>query len=301
MNIDQNIRKELVRVTIDCNANCCFCNFCKENEKDFKNPTKKELIRQIDYLRAKGADYIIFSGGEPLIYRGIIEIISYTRKLGFKDIELQTNALALDGKKIEELKNSGLTRLFISLHSHKDLINNALFNSIYDTKLVVENIKKLNKTGFKITLNPVVNSLTYKLLPDFAKFIIDNFPWLESISLSILQPHGRGYLNKFLLPNYQEISPYIIVFRDKLNKAGIKVINPYCGLPMCVSNWDKYPEDNVEYIENFFRAFKNHDQNKIYLAKCQNCKFQFLCNGIWREYPEIFGTQLVNSWLKTIN
>jgi len=296
--MQQNIRKELIRVTIDCNANCFFCNFCRENEKDFINPTKQELINKIDDLAKSGANYIVFSGGEPLIYKDIMAIIFQAKKNGFKDIELQTNALALDDKMVEELKNSGLTRLFISLHSHNNQINKKLFNSFYDTNLVVGNIKKLNQKGFKITLNPVVNSLTYKLLPAFAKFIVENFPWLESVSLSIMQPHGRGYLNKNLLPNYKEIESAISIFRDLLNKNNIKVVNPYCGLPMCIANWHRYPEDNVEYAENYIE--KRQDQNKVYLNSCNKCKFQFLCNGVWREYPQIFGEREVNSWLRPV-
>jgi len=294
----ENIRKELIRVTIDCNANCCFCNFCQENEKDFKNPSLEELMKQIDDLKKSGVNYVVISGGEPLIYKDINHIISYAKEQGFKDIELQTNALALDDKKIEELKNSGLTRLFISLHSNNNLINKKLFNSFYDTNLVVGNIKKLNNKGFKITLNPVVNSLTYKLLPAFAQFIVENFPWLESVSLSVMQPHGRGYLNKHLLPNYQVISSSIITFRELLNNSGIKVINPYCGLPMCLADWYKYPEDNVEYAENYIE--KKQDQNKVYLDSCNKCKLQFLCNGVWREYLQIFAAKEINNCLKPI-
>src|SRR4030042_1747038 len=124
--MQENIRKELIRVTIDCNANCCFCNFCRENEKEFNNPSKQELMREIDKLKEKGVKYIVFSGGEPMIYKDIIGIIDYAKKQGFKELELQTNALALDDQKIEDLKKSGLTLLFISLHSHDDIINKKL-------------------------------------------------------------------------------------------------------------------------------------------------------------------------------
>jgi len=297
--MEQNIRKELIRLTINCNANCLFCNFARENEINFINPSNQEIYITIDNLADKNVDYLIFSGGEPLLNESIIHFIKYAKAQGFKDLELQTNALLLNEKNIDSLKAGGLNRLFISLHTHNKLINKKIFSSPYDLGFVVNNIKLANKKGFKIALNPVVNKLTYKTLPGFAKFIVVNFPWLESVSLSVIQPHGRALFNNYLLPDYNEISKYVKYFRDYiLIKSDIKIINPYCGLPMCIGDWYKYPQDNVEYIENLHKP--QSDANKKHTAICSRCKFEGFCNGIWNEYLQIFGEPRINQWLKPI-
>jgi MoaA/NifB/PqqE/SkfB family radical SAM enzyme len=290
--------KNLIRLGFSCNVQCKFCNFIEEMEREYDDFSFSAIKKQIDNLA--GIDYISFSGGEPLVRDDLLKIIEYASQKGIANIDIQTNAILLDEKKIINLKKAGLNIAFVSFHIHLPLLYEKLLNQKNIFDLVYRNINLLLKHNIKVILNPVINSLTYKYLPGFASYIINNFPNIESISLSVIQPHGRALQYKKLLPNYLFISPYIKKFVSYIkDNSQIRVINPYCGLPMCIADWYLDLAKNVEYIEN--KENYKADKNKIYLSICKQCKYKNLCNGVWREYVDIFGEKEILKWLKPVN
>ncbi len=126
MNMHQNIRKDLIRTTINCNANCLFCNFAKENETDFMNPSDGDLYAMIDVLADQHVSHLVFSGGEPLVRENIFKFIKYAANKGIKKLEMQTNGLLLDKSTLGLLKKSSLNRLFISLHTNNKYIRTVI-------------------------------------------------------------------------------------------------------------------------------------------------------------------------------
>lgn len=291
--------KDLIRLGFDCNVKCKFCNFIKENEPQYNDFSFDNIKKQIDELAAKNIAYLSFSGGEPLLRTDLEEIISYAIQKGVKDIDIQTNAILLDNKRIINLKKAGLNIAFVSFHTHIPLLYEKLLGqkNIFDK--IVNNIRLFIANDIEVILNPVINQLTYKYLASFAEYIITELKGIKSISLSVIQPHGSALKNYRLIPDYSEIDPYIKKFIQQIiSQTEINIINPYCGLPMCIGDWYEYPDKNVEYIENFYVYKKNN--NKIYLNKCKQCQFYKLCNGVWNNYVNIFGSTRTNTMLKTI-
>ncbi|NYZ79288.1 radical SAM protein, partial [Candidatus Micrarchaeota archaeon] len=76
-----------------CNNNCIFCapgprqNSIKPEEDTLR--VKSELYKN----RCKKQKGVLFdcNGGEPTTRSDIIEILSYAKELGYKEIQLQTN------------------------------------------------------------------------------------------------------------------------------------------------------------------------------------------------------------------
>ena len=65
-------------------------------------------------------------------------------------------------------------------------------------------------------------------------FVGQRFPAIQSISLSAVQPHGRATHNLQLLPDYEQLGKLVPDAIKAASQYGIKVLNPYCGLPVCV-------------------------------------------------------------------
>lgn len=291
--------KNLIRLGFACNANCLFCNFISENEPDYHDFSLGEIKRQLDALAEKNVGYVSLSGGEPLLRNDLEEIISYAKAKGFEDIDLQTNGILMTEQRILSLEAAGLNKVFVSFHTHLPILYEKLIGEKDVFQLIVRNIKSLLKTNIEVVLNPVINQLTFKYLLDYGKFIAQNFPDIRSISLSVIQPHGRALKFVKLIPDYRQLSPYIEIFLEWMNdNTKIHVINPYCGLPFCIGSWYKHLENNVEYIEN--KDSYREDSNKIYLTSCADCDFEKSCNGVWREYVEIWGREETNQMLKPI-
>jgi cyclic pyranopterin phosphate synthase len=78
-----------------CQLNCVYCykegiftgrNNCL-NPEDFKTVIKS--------ARNAGFDEIKFTGGEPLLYSYLLELVKYSKNLNYKEIRITTNGLIL--------------------------------------------------------------------------------------------------------------------------------------------------------------------------------------------------------------
>lgn len=299
---ENNSPSYLLRLGLACNLDCCFCNIPPESGsllhplRSSQNDIKKKID---DIFKHNLSPRISISGGEPTLYpKDLINVIKIIKKRGAEMTEIQTNAIAFaDSNLATRLKSAGLDSAFVSFHTHNSKIFDILVGKKGSYGKCIAGIKNLNATGIKITLNPVINSITYKNLPDYIKFVNRYFPEIKSISLSVVQPRGRAANHKILVPRYGLMSPYVKKFLYLADKFKIKVNNPYCGLPFCIGSWHERLRDCMEFMENFMEIRKNkkldilashkHLMGKIKPATCERCDLFVYCNGVWREYSDI--------------
>ncbi len=110
-----------ISVTDLCNLKCKYCMPEKGiPKKEHQEILRLETIEKIAQAAVKiGINKIRLTGGEPLIRKGILELVENIGKLkakGLKDLGLTTNGLLLK-RFAEPLKKAGLTRVNISLDS----------------------------------------------------------------------------------------------------------------------------------------------------------------------------------------
>lgn len=110
-----------ISVTDRCNLRCVYC--MPEEGMTFMAReqllTFEEIERVARLVRNLGVTSIRLTGGEPLVRRGIEDLIARLSALGFDDIALTTNAMQL-AKMADALKASGLTRVNVSCDSLRD-------------------------------------------------------------------------------------------------------------------------------------------------------------------------------------
>lgn len=113
----RNINYLRISVTDRCNYRCIYC-MPEEGEPniDHSNILRYEEILKIAKASAfLGINKIRYTGGEPLILKGIDKLIYETSKIpGIKDIAITTNASLLADMAVD-LKAAGLKRVNISL------------------------------------------------------------------------------------------------------------------------------------------------------------------------------------------
>ncbi|MCD6096512.1 MAG: radical SAM protein, partial [Thermoprotei archaeon] len=104
-------------VTYRCNLSCFFCH----HEGAFP---ERELLDAKDYgFVAKvgvslGITKYRITGGEPLIRKDIVDIVSEIAQVdGVEDLSITTNGTLITRRLLEELKEAGLDRINISLHT----------------------------------------------------------------------------------------------------------------------------------------------------------------------------------------
>ena len=258
----------------------------------------KEIKREIKRLVKSGKHKrISLSGGEPTIRKDLCKVVETVKQYGAGIIEIQTNAIELKDKKIvQALKKSGLNKVFVGLHSHIPRIHDSLLMRNNAFSDCLEGIKNAINANLEVILNPVITKKNYKQLPDFIKFVSREIFGVSSISLSVVQPRGRARENIYLVPRYKLLDPYVKEALKLGKENNIVINNPYCGLPLCIGGWSQNLDQCVEFSENFTKI-KNKSitgssilpyVEKIKPESCLLCSLFDYCNGVWREYAELY-------------
>jgi len=288
--LEQYLPYSILRLCLACNANCLFCNVPPESYRA-KEMTLKEAKREISRLVSSNKrTRLDISGGEPTIRKDLFELIKYATKKNIEVIELQTNGILLHNKDfVKRLKAAGLHKVFVGLHSSISKIHDDLVGFKGAFRKCIEGIKNSLELDIEVVPNPVITTKNYKCLPDYIKFLGEKFPQIRSMSLSVVQPRGRAWENKYLIPRYRAIDSYISEALRTSNRYDLILNNPYCGLPLCVGGWYRYLERCAEYWENLIRirqGIKNNyaSYDKVKVLQCSWCDLNNFCNGVWREY-----------------
>jgi len=202
-NIGRRINYLRISVTDLCNLRCSYCmpeeGLCKkEHEEILRIEEIEELVREGAKL---GIEKVRITGGEPLIRKGIIELISKISKIEeIKDLAMTTNGILLK-KYIKELKDAGLKRVNISI----DSLDKAKYHRITrggDIEDVLEGIEEAKKAQLTpIKLNTVlIGGFNDDEIEDFVKLTYD-----ENIDVRFIElmPLGQAstWAKEHFIPN----------------------------------------------------------------------------------------------------
>ncbi|MCA9617555.1 MAG: radical SAM protein [Myxococcales bacterium] len=283
--------KGLLRLTMACNERCPFCNVPVE---DYAEPTPSDeaVAAELEAFLASGEETLTISGGEPTLQkRRLLAAITEARGRGVPFVELQTNAILIDDRYARALADAGLTSAFVSLLSDDPALHDELAGLAGAFPLCLRGIDALLDAGVAVTLNPVVAHQTQDRLATFVEFVHHRLPRVRAISLSAVQPHGRAAKQLDLLPDYAVLGPEVRRAHARAEALGLLLLNPYCGLPLCVG-WSDRRLASVESLEAE-RAWAGGAEappgidnrgNKRHGAPCRRCALRTRCGGAWHAY-----------------
>ena len=106
-----------IAVNEKCNLRCIYCMPEKgiSFEPQDKLLTRKEVIRVIQVVAKLGVNKIRFTGGEPLLRKDLVELVSGAAETpGIDSINLTTNGILL-ANSAKSLKDGGLTGVNVSI------------------------------------------------------------------------------------------------------------------------------------------------------------------------------------------
>ena len=144
-NYDRRIDYLRISITDKCNLKCVYCMPSK-GPKYFKESdvlTDEEIIKFIHVAHKHGLRKVRITGGEPLMRKNIISLISSIKKTGIRDLSLTTNGIKLS-RLAGKLKKARLDRVNISL----DTMDAERYKGITrggDINLVWKSIKEAEK------------------------------------------------------------------------------------------------------------------------------------------------------------
>ena len=137
-----------ISITQECDKHCPYCH--REGESYHTTiMTVDEIIRIVKIALNLGISRVKITGGEPLLRKEIVDIVSRIQELeGLTDLSMTTNGTNLKAF-AKDLKKSGLNRINVSLPT----LNPTIYCNIMGGKLqdAIEGVKSAEEAG----MNPV--------------------------------------------------------------------------------------------------------------------------------------------------
>ena len=158
----RRIRDLRISVTDRCNFRCTYCMPKEVFDHDYAFLPHGELLTFEEITRiarisvSLGVEKIRLTGGEPLLRKGIENLIAMLNEIPGIDLTLTTNGSALKAK-AKALKAAGLRRITVSLDSLDDATFRAMNDVDFPVAKVLESIDAAAEAGLTpIKINMVV-------------------------------------------------------------------------------------------------------------------------------------------------
>lgn len=272
----KNIVPDILQIepTNICNANCIFCAY--QYDKRPKNTMTFELLSKVinEYksLEGKKINFSPFAG-EIFVDKDILKKIKFVSNIGFDVITTYTNALLFHKFKIEEILNSGLTRINISLAPPiKDSYIKIYRNKNY--KQLMINIKSLLK-NFNTQKEKTINEISIEFRSNISMQEIEKLedyqiyikPYLsENIRISCMRVFDswmgmigqNDLLDGMLIKdhNFTKNTPCMRLNTLQITANGDSRV---CG---CRYNNNDYTKEDIFYVGNAYNESVINMYNK---------------------------------------
>jgi len=310
-----------------CNNRCVFCIDGLPKREDRSYMPKEQMFQELDFWHSKGSRSVGFLGGEPTTYPWIAQSIAHARELGYTRIAIATNATKLRLEHFtDKLLDAGLTRVTISMHGHtaelEDKLTRVPGNFEKKVRAIRYLAKKRREEGHLrdgLSVNIVLNGWNYKYLTRMLKFFYLDMG-LDDVRINFIRPEGYAEGDADLTPKYPQVMPQLIKaivlmerhFHGKtFTFGGI----PLCALPRTLRESDdllrKYMGEyrdlstdcsvrqdgqayGIEKVDGGRARFNWQDRKRFDLKNapdaCHSCSKVHLCEGVWKGYVDIHGT-----------
>ena len=187
-----------LELTNRCNQKCVHCYASSERKPDIRVelPTST-WQRVIEEGKNLGCTKLQFIGGEPLLYKGLMDLAITAENLGYEFVEIFTNGTLLTPKKIGNIKDLGI-HVALSLYSSVPEVHDRVTQVPGSFERTYKVLQLLKEAEVPTRIAIVVmkhNQDTVLATQDFLEKI-----GLKSGRPDIIRPTGRGQCGE-LLPN----------------------------------------------------------------------------------------------------
>lgn len=250
----------LLGLTNRCNAKCNYCPVRDlekyEGAKPVSTDEFKNVLEQIVNLYIPKETLIVFIGGEPLIRKDYVELISYANKLGL-GTHLDTNGILLSKDKVDQLKEAGLNGVSISIDTDIPEEYDRVKRCPGGFEKAINAIKMCVEKGIftilstRYTKESIYSGSLVRVIQLALNLNVDKVSLFEPID-PISESGFISDLNKGVLPEFD------LLKEEDLHKLA-EVLLPYKDL--------KGPRINEEFIY-FENRYSYIDELKTYRGYC---------------------------------
>lgn len=273
-----------------CNNDCIHCfQGGKKEQEDLTTFEVKRIIDTIDSNRG-----IIFTGGEPTVRSDLFEILEYAKNEN-RQLAIYTNGQRFEDEEFLNNILSYVDLIFLAFHSVNLEMHDYITRTPNSGEKTFQGLRNLKDSKALIITNTVINRINYKYLVDILDHIHSVLPE-AGLSLTFTDPKGYAYSTK-ITPRYSEVKPHLLEALAKYSNLLRTHYIPRCHLYPYqdkVLNWDRSHghvyRPGIDYINSWEEIDygKVEKNSKIKSIFCKECIFDDICEGVWREYGELY-------------
>lgn len=276
-----------LRITLRCNERCPFCNTDDLAENVVTDARHIETaIRSAPGL---GAEWVVFTGGEPTLAGRLPAWVGLARSLGLA-VSVQSNGL-LPGRssfwrRFERAGAALPDHLYLSFHTTRPDRVEAMTGVPGTFERKVQAVREARKRGVAVGLNFVATTLNLADLPDLPVFVAREFGRDIPVDLSLAAPNGRCRERLDLIPRLREAAPWFASALDEAARLGLHFeVMEVCGMPPCIL------PDRLHAFQSVRKARRRDalPPDRVQGPACASCRLGPCCLGVWRRYAEAYG------------
>ena len=206
-------------LTTECNYQCKYCFAEGEIDKNKRVLNLDDLKRIIKIAKEFGITNIKLTGGEPLLYNKMEDLLAYIRELEIPYVDLTTNISCLNEKNIEMLNRYNVNALTLSLNTlDKDKF--VFLSNFKNYDMMINNLNNAIKYfNGKIRINCIVFDKNYKQ-EDYDSIV--RFCQENDLGLRLVEPSKVEELD--ITYTKEKFEEYIEILRKRADR----IINSDC-------------------------------------------------------------------------
>jgi len=288
-----------IKTGFQCNNNCVFCA-----QGDKRNFGKTQTTGEVKKALAENVvnfGGVVLTGGEITIRKDFLELVNFAKECGYKNIFIQTNGRMFSYPELcKKTVEAGATNFSLSLHGSTPEIHDGLTRIKGSFEQTLKGIKNLLELGAFVSTNTVVMKTNYLDMPNIAQLLSGIKVFSYQLSFMDINPviEKNKEMIDGIVPRYKEVKESV----EKALQVGIDQ-DIKCKLeafPFCTLDEKYHYHIPGKKFSNYFvfdgermtdMVKRRRDKLKWQGEKCKDCKFFNICEGPWRNYSLIFGSE----------
>ena len=176
-------------LTARCNLKCIHCRAEAQTERQEDELSTEKCFAVIDELCGFSSPILILTGGEPLYRDDIFDIARYAAGKGLR-VALATNGTLVNEKVAEQIKESGIKRVSISLDGANPQTHDSFRMIPGSFESAFNGIKNLQKEGIEVQINTTIARHNEDEVKDILDLALNND--IKALHIFMLVPVGCG-------------------------------------------------------------------------------------------------------------
>jgi MoaA/NifB/PqqE/SkfB family radical SAM enzyme len=275
----------------DCNLACDYCTITPAMRA--RALPAERVVAELRQGRGDGFDALSLTGGEPTIRPDLLGLVKAARALGYRDVKLQSNGLLLAAPgNLERLAAAGVSRVHVSIHTHRSERYDALVRRAGSYPLMCQGLDATVRSGLAVVAEVILKEDTYRELPQALAWLQARGVAAADLWFVSLTDGNAG--NVASMPRMTEVVPVMAEGFAFARVHGMRVRSLH--VPRCLLGDDHVHAHDpgaqrvrVVTPDATFELRQSRLAGQEHVPACSGCQWEDRCPGVREDYLQRYG------------